>query len=144
MLSSWTANVNFLPIARRMRPDERDMTPARETAIMVLLEARRLLIERGWTRFAMARDSDGAACELNSEAARQFDLAGALVKAAGAIDPEGKEFYFSFFRQSFAEALQRTRQCTDTYTRWNDHAARSSEDVVQLIEAVIEAIRASL
>jgi hypothetical protein len=49
-----------------------------------------------------------------------------------------------FFEQSFAETLQRSRQWTDTYTRWNDHAAQSSEDVIRLIEGVIDAIKARL
>ncbi len=118
------------------------MTPTRETIIAVLVEAGRLLTERGWTRFATARDGDGRPCELKSEAARQFDLAGALTKAAGAIDPEGKEFYFKFFRQSFAEALQRTWRCSNTFTHWNDHVARRSSDVIQLIDEIIEAIDA--
>ncbi len=141
-LSGCTNNVYFLPVERRKLLEERGLRPARETIVTALVEARRLLIECGWTRFATARDGDGIPCGLTSESARQFDLAGALTKAVGAVDPDGKEFYFKFFRQSFAEALQRTRQCTVTYTHWNDHAAQSSDDVVQLIDEVIKTIKA--
>lgn len=120
-----------------------DMTPARETIVSVLFEARRLLTELGWTRFATARDANGVACKLNSDLAAQFDLAGALTRACGAVDPEHKEFYFKFFELACADALRRNRLWTDTYTRWNDRAALSSDDVIQLIETIIEAIKAA-
>jgi hypothetical protein len=120
-----------------------DITPARETIVSVLFEARRLLTEFGWTRFATARDATGLPCGINSNAATQFDLAGALTKACGAVDPDHKEFYFRFFELSCADALRRNYLWTDTYTRWNDRAALSSDDVVQLIERVIETIKAT-
>ena len=141
-LSGSTRNVYFLPVEGPKPPEERGVSPARETIVAALVEARRLLTECGWTRSATARDKDGVPCGLTSESARKFDLAGALTKAVGAVDPDNKEFYFRFFRQSLAEALQRTRQCTVTYTHWNDHAAQSCDDVVQLIDEVIQTIKA--
>lgn len=55
---------------------------------LVLLAAKDMLQERGWTKGTFARDRDGKAVPVLSDRADTFDMNGAIVRAVGGITPD--------------------------------------------------------
>lgn len=111
-----------------------------EVIIKVLIEAGQLLQRKGWSKFSMARDENGAKCGPDSAEAACYCLSGALVKAWRTIDPANEEFYFRFFEKKFSEVLRAKYSYDRTFTQWNDQIATSREDVVNLIHTVITSL----
>ncbi|SFK19791.1 DUF6197 family protein [Methylocapsa palsarum] len=111
-----------------------------ETVIKILQESGRTLKEKGWTRFAMARDANGDTCCLNSEHAVSYCLWASVVKGWRTVDPENEKFYFPFFERKFLDVLQLKFGYSFPVTRWNDEVAGSLEEVTQFLNAVIAVI----
>ncbi len=118
-----------------------DVSANKTLIVAVLGETRRLLQEKGWNRFSMARGADGKAVSPNSSAASCYCLSGALAKAWRTIDPENEDFYFQYFERKFSDALRNVYGYDGAVTRWNDEIATRQEDVVTLIESVIKSIQ---
>jgi hypothetical protein len=114
--------------------------PTVQTIIAVLTEARRLLSEKGWTKFQMARDSSGRAVSLDSLNAACYCLGGALTKAWRIIDPQNEEFYFRYFQAEFSTILKELYNYDYTFTRWGDDVAASKDDVISLIDYLIKTL----
>ncbi len=108
--------------------------------IEVLLEAGNLLQRKGWNKYSMALDNNGAKCAPNSSEAACYCLSGALVKAWRTIDPDNEEFYFKFFEWKFSEVLWAQYNYDRTFTQWNDNVATCREDVVKLIHLVVTSL----
>lgn len=111
-----------------------------ETIIRVLMETRRLLEGKGWSKYTMARDPEGQLCGPNNQDAACYCLSGALVRAWRTIDPQNEEFYFPYFESKISAVLKAKYNYPYTYTRWNDHVATSRDDVVKLIHDVITSV----
>lgn len=112
-----------------------------EMVVRILLNACDLLEKRGWTQGSMARDANGDACSVNSDAAMSYCLSGALVKSWRELDCANENFYFQLFETRFSEVILRKYSYKRTLTRWNDDIATHREAVVELIYAVIKSIQ---
>ncbi len=108
-----------------------------QAIILVLGEASRLLEQKGWTRFAIARNQGGEPIAVNSGTASSYSLSGALVTAWRNVDPANEDFYFLYFEEKLAEILRKRSGYELTFTQWNDRVAASREEVVNLIRALI-------
>ncbi|WOJ89888.1 hypothetical protein RZS28_00805 [Methylocapsa polymorpha] len=119
------------------------MTMIDERRIIEILSASsQLLQQKDWDKYAMARDKNGVACDLNNRNASFYCLSGALVTTWRMLDPANEDFYFKYFERMFSEVLIEKYNYDRTLTQWNDNVARSREDIVQLIHSVIGSIRA--
>lgn len=111
-----------------------------ETIIEILSESARMLKEKGWSRYAMARDVNGNTCALNSNQAVSYCLWASVVKGWRSVDPDNEVFYYPFFERKFHETLELKFGYPFTVTRWNDEVAQSLEDVTTFLDDVIATI----
>jgi hypothetical protein len=89
-------------------------------------------IERGWSQGADARDADGRAVPLSSDAARAWSPLGAfaLLAADGIPTDHVRQALVAFADVTGADSLQ----------AWNDAPGRSREEVLSALEEAIEQI----
>jgi hypothetical protein len=116
----------------------------RSLIVEILSASSRLLVQNGWSQRAMARDRNGAACNLDARDGAFYCLSGALVTTWRAIDPENEEFYFQYFENAFSYVLTKKYDYDRTLTQWNDNVATCRDDIVQLIHTVIHSVQASV
>lgn len=105
--------------------------------IKILVEARSLIEQGGWSQFCIARDRTGNVVDAHAGEACRFCLSGALCKAWRALDPANEDFYFRYFEEVFSAVLRVRYGYDRTFTQWNDHVATSQKEVVVLIDRVI-------
>lgn len=114
--------------------------PSNKIIVEVLMEASKLLQQKGWNKYSMARDPQGGNVGPNSANASCYCLSGALVKAWRTVDPQHEDFYFKYFERKFSDGLRESYGYNHTFTRWNDEVASSRDDVVALIHSLITSI----
>jgi len=69
--------------------------------IEILSASSRLLQQKGWRKYAMARDKNGVACDLNNRNASFYCLSGALVTTWRMLDPANEDFYLKYLNKCF-------------------------------------------
>jgi len=112
-----------------------------ESVRAIVQGARDLLAERGWTKGAMARDGKGEVCGWNGPLAESFCLAGALLRMAGT---EGHAAAAESIRGIHRVILREAGRDETLYEdepdiiSWNDHTAKSKDDVLSLLDRVLE------
>lgn len=98
----------------------------RQTETQVLQEARRLLVNKGWTQHAYARDSNGYSAIVSGREPVCFCLSGAINQVSDtSVDAD-------------VLAKNRIMSFIDTnIPSWNDKANRTKEEVIALLDRAI-------
>ena len=90
------------------------------------------LVEKGWTRGAMARDDRGDDCEIGSDYAESWCLVGALNLACRGLWLDG-----GLAEGQYREIREGLRiDCS--LTAWNDGPGRTQKDVIKLLRDTAE------
>jgi hypothetical protein len=98
--------------------------------VRVLEEARRLLLEKGWTQGTFARDRKGDAIEFDSPRAACFCTSGAIMRVGESPDRSAEFYAFRALRKFLGD---------QTIAEWNDDPRRTREDVLGLFDRAIAA-----
>lgn len=94
--------------------------------IQVLDEAKRILVEKGWTQGYFAKNAAGENVRLDSEEAESFCVLGAAFRAAGCRNE-------SFIRAALIAAAPAGEPA-----EYNDAPGRTKEEVLALIDKAKE------
>lgn len=100
--------------------------------IEVLREARKLIVDKGWTQECCARDASGKLCDVGSRAAVAFCMIGAVNRVADMDDPT----------RPFKAACIALRSVLKTRPgaglgAWNDEKTRTKEEVIDAFDRAI-------
>ena len=115
-------------------PPETDATARVRTAADVLNEARRLIVEKGWTQNAYARRDDGDPCNEDDQYAVCFCASGALYAASWRV--AGSQ-YATDIRDTARQFLRRAIGGAHV-PQWNDNPSRSASEVLAAFDRAIE------
>lgn len=98
----------------------------------ILVEARRLLAEKGWCQEASALSSRGYAVTYGDPSAARYCLTGAC--RAAELQLNTTSLYAA---DDAIRMLTSNSGASCSLTLWNDSASRSKEDVLQLLDRTI-------
>ena len=105
-----------------------------QTPVSQDLRYARGLIDRGWTQHAIARDSSGIETEPEAETAVSWCTTGACF----ASTPVPSDMLFVLASEVPPAGRCRDGSLINVLTRWNDHPARTHQDVRALFDRAID------
>ncbi|HEX6215269.1 MAG TPA: hypothetical protein VFZ38_10645 [Vicinamibacterales bacterium] len=100
----------------------------------VLIEARRLIAEKGWTQGTWARDENNVRCDTIDKAAVCFCGLGAIRAAAN--HPAADPIRDKIFIWQAEEFLNEASKVSD-YVKFNDTPGRTREEVLAVFDRAI-------
>ena len=113
-------------------------------SVLTVLQGARDLVGRGWTQYALARDSVGAAVEYWDESVCSLCALGAIYTAArGHL---GEDHCYPVHRDLSAKAIQAVEAGlgNDTISDFNDSESASQDAVVEAFGEAIERVSANV
>jgi hypothetical protein len=116
--------------------------PINNEVMASILEDAAIIVLRGWTRGAWARDKDGALMRCNHSEATCWCLSGAVELAARRATPLGVDPYSYINPVSGRLARGLAARTAKSAVEFNDHIATSADEVAGLLRELAKEIRA--
>ena len=109
--------------------------------IVEILQEGRRLVAQGWCQGAMAKDTNGRACEASSAAAVAFDALGAIERAVLNLLVGDRRYLIQNYYKGFY-ALAWELHTHSRLAAWNDDPLRRQADVLERFDlALMQATR---